>query len=330
MKIAWLIEETTISGATRQQLAQADALIARGHEARIVTKDVPLPWRPSRAEWVCIDELRHYARREEEVLVGATWPAVRAAFEIAGKRAVHLFLANDADRPEYLPMRNEIEETFRLPIPKLAVTQPLAEAARKYSTDVTIIGGIVDDDFFRARMPPPNEPMRVLLSGASHNDAQGIDEGYGTVAHARWFHQTLDLVRVSPYAPSREEPLDAVQEFHVALTTREMTRLMHSCDVLIAPSRNEIGFGVAVAEALASGLPVVATSIPAYTSIDAVNDFALFAPERNAVELGEKLIELLSDDELRDRLRKRGREVAEQWRGDRAAERLEAFFTSRF
>ena len=326
MKIAWLIEEPAISGATREQLAQADALIARGHDARIVTKEPPLPWRPSRAEWVYVDELQQYVPRDGEIVVGASWPVVRIAWEIAGARAVHLFLADEAERAEYVPMRGEIEEVCRLPIPKLAITEPLAEAARKYASDVTVVGAIVDDDFFRTRNRPPNEPPRVLLCGPSHNDAHGIDEGYGAVAHARWFHQKLDLVRVSPYAPSREEPLDSVQEFHVALSTREMTRLMHSCDVLVAPNRRETGFGLAAAEALASGVPVVMTSIPAYTSIDATRDFGLFAPEHNAVELGEKLIEMLSDEELRDRLRARGREVAEQWRSERVAERLEAFF----
>src|SRR5687768_18600712 len=48
----------------------------------------------------------------------------------------------------------------------------------------------------------------------SQADLRGIDEGYGAVAHARWFHQKLDLIRVSPWAPSKEEPLDSVQEFH--------------------------------------------------------------------------------------------------------------------
>jgi glycosyltransferase involved in cell wall biosynthesis len=56
---------------------------------------------------------------------------------------------------------------------------------------------------------------------------------------------------------------------------------------------------------------------------------ALFAPEDNAVELGEKLIEVLSDYEVRERLRERGRKVAEQWRVQHVADRLEEFFRSR-
>ena len=155
---------------------------------------------------------------------------------------------------------------------------------------------------------------------------KGIDEGYGAVAHARWFHQKVDLVRVSPWTPSREEPLDSVQEFHVALNSREMTRLMHSCDVLIAPNHREEGFGLPAAEALASGIPTVLTSIPSFLAWDESRDYALFAPEENAVEFGEKLIELLSDADLRQRLRVRGREVAEQWHAEHVADRLEKFF----
>jgi glycosyltransferase involved in cell wall biosynthesis len=71
------------------------------------------------------------------------------------------------------------------------------------------------------------------------------------------------------------------------------------------------------------------TSIPSYLGFDEGRDYALFAPEQNAVELGEKLIECLSDATLRARLRRRGREVAEQWRNNYVADRLEAFFSAR-
>ena len=199
----------------------------------------------------------------------------------------------------------------------------------QFTADITWVGQIVDEEFYRSRIPAENAPMRVLLSGQSQADMKGIHEGYGAVAHARWFHQKFDLVRVSPWAPSREEPLDAVQEFHVALSAAEMTRLMHSCDVLIAPNHREEGFGLPAAEAMASGVPTVMTSIPSYLSFDDNQDYAVFAPEENAVEFGEKLIELLSDASLRQRLRKRGREVAEQWRSEQVAPRLEKFFLER-
>ncbi|HEV7240929.1 MAG TPA: glycosyltransferase [Thermoanaerobaculia bacterium] len=262
LRLAWMLEDTAISAKARLVMAQADAMIARGHRARIVTTGAPVTWRGSSAEWVYVDDVRQYDRRDDDFVV---------------QGALRML--------------------------------------------------IVDDELYRPGIPSEHEPPRVLLCGPAQNE--GIGEGYGAVAHARWFHQKLDLIRVSPWTPSKEEPLDSVQEFHVSLTTAEMTRLVHSCDVLIAPNHRGEGFGLFAAEAMASGLACLLTSIPSFLSFDDVHDYAVFAPEANAVELGERLIELLSDASLRERLRARGREVAEQWRARYVADRLERFFADR-
>jgi hypothetical protein len=326
MNIVYLNEGTEHSGGTRVVLAHADALIARGHRVRIVTRGLPLTWRSSRAEWIYVDDFREYDASSDDIVIGTFWVTVPAAYAMAPDRAVHFCQGYEGAFSAYAPVRDQIEAVYSLPIPKMVVAKPLVEVCRRFSEDVTYIGQVVEDEFFRSRIPQENDPPRVLLCGQSQADLRGIAEGYGAVTHARWFHQKLDLIRVSPWAPSREEPLDAVQEFHVSLTTDEMTRLMHSCDILIAPNHREEGFGLPAAEALASGLACVLTSIPSYLSFDEKHDYALFAPEDNAVELGERLIELLSDRDLRDRLRERGREVAEQWRIEHVVERLERFF----
>lgn len=262
MRISYLLEDTPLCGPTRIVLAQADALIARGHRVRIVTKGLPVTWRSSRAEWIYVDKLEVYDRGEEDVVI----------------------------------------DPAKFPIEQYA---------------------IVDDDVFRPIVPRENDPPRVLLCGASQTPAKAIDDGYGAAAHARWFHRKLDLVRVSPWTPSREEPLDSVQEFHIALTTSEMRRLMHSCDVLIAPAHQDAGFDLTAAEALASGIPIVMSATRSHLAFDPEDNFAQFGPDDNAVELGEKLIELLSDEVLRTRLRERGRAVAEQFRSSIVVQTLE-------
>jgi glycosyltransferase involved in cell wall biosynthesis len=329
LRITYLAEDTEISGGIRVQLAQADALIARGHRVRIVTKGLPLTWRRSQAEWIYVDTFADYDARDDDFVIGTFWTTLEPAAAMAGARAVHLCQGYEGSFSAYESIRPQIEAAYRLPMPKLVVATSLIPILQSFTADVTFIGQIVEDEFYRRATPRENEPPRVLLCGQSQADLKGLDEGYGAVAHARWFHQKLDLVRVSPWAPSRQEPLESVQEFHVALSTDEMTRLMHSCDVLIAPNHRQEGFGLPAAEAMASGIPTVMTAIPSYLSFDEQRDYALFAPERNAIELGEKLIELLSDEELRERLRVRGREVAEQWRAELVAERLERFLAAR-
>jgi hypothetical protein len=329
LRLAYLLEDSALSGGIRVQLAQSDALIARGHSVRLVTKGLPITWRSSRAEWIYVDDFSQYDAGGDDFVIATFWLTVEPAWKLAGKRAVHLCQGYEGAFTAYQPMRTEIDAVYRLPLPKLVVSKSLIPICQQFTSDVTYVGQVVDDEFYRSRMPRENDPLRVLLCGQSQADLKGVSEGYGAAAHARWFHQKFDLIRVSPWAPSREEPLDSVQEFHVALDTQEMTRLMHSCDVLVAPNHGEEGFGLPAAEALASGIPTVLTSIPSYQSFAEKQDFALFAPQENAVELGERLIELLSDEALRKRLRERGREVAEQWRAPIVAERMEKFFLER-
>lgn len=329
LRVAYLLEDTELSGGIRMLLAHADALIARGHQVRCVTKGLPLTWRSSRAEWIYVDNFLDYDASQDDFVIATFWTTLEPAHALAGDRAVHLCQGYEGSFSAYEAIRPQIEAAYRLVKPKLIVAKSLAPIVAPFTDDVTYIGQVVEDEFFRPATPRENEPLRVLLCGQSQADLRGLDEGYGAVAHARWFHQKFDLVRVSPWAPSRQEPLDSVQEFHVGLTTKEMTRLMHSCDVLLAPNHREEGFGLPAAEALASGLATVLTMIPSYLSFDEKHDYALFAPEQNAIELGEKLIEVLSDEELRERLRARGREVAEQWRVEHVADRLERFILER-
>jgi hypothetical protein len=291
MNLTYLLDDTLPTARNQCVLAQADAFVARGMQVRIVTTSDPVRWRRSRAEWRLVDDLR---TATGDVLVAASPETARIAYDVAPTHAIQLVFNDPAD----------------LPIAKL----PMAP--------------IIDDDVYRTRIPREHAPMRVLLIGASQDETSGVAEGYGAVVHARWFHQSLDLVRVAPWAPSREEPLDAVQEFHVALTTTELTRVIHSCDVLIAPIRREAVVGMDAAMALAAGVPVVAAQVEAHTRFDPKLDFALFAPEDNAVEMGEKLIDVLSDDGLRERLRARGHEVAGQFRPDRAAAAAEPLFAA--
>jgi len=110
------------------------------------------------------------------------------------------------------------------------------------------------------------------------------------------------LIRVAPFVPSRAEPLDSVDEFHVALSTPEMARVVHSCDVMLAPV-----FGLAAAEAMAAGLAVV-----------------LANADDDGEAFGERLIDVLDDDDVRAALRAKGKADAEAWRSERAAPLLEA------
>ncbi|HUO85612.1 MAG TPA: glycosyltransferase family 4 protein [Thermoanaerobaculia bacterium] len=330
LRLLYLLEDTSLSGGTRVVLAQADALIARGHQVTLATRGAPLHWRHSSADWIYAGDLTEIDAGTFDLVIGTFWTTLFPAWKLAGPRAVHLCQGYEGLFTAYQDVRDEIDAAYRLPIPKLVVSPSLVEVIARFGAPVALAGQIVDEEFYRSATPEPNDPPRVLLAGAAQIDFKGIDVGYGAVTHARHFGATFRLVRVSPWAPAGEEPArELADEFHVGLDAPAMRALVHGCDLFLGPSRKEEGFGLPAAEAMASGLPAALTRIPSFSSFDSRQDYALFADEDDAAGLGDALIRLLEDEALRRTLSERGREVAEQFRPEKTAARLESFFLRR-
>jgi glycosyltransferase involved in cell wall biosynthesis len=356
MKIAYLLEDTELAGGIRVAVAHADALTGRGHEAVLVTKGGPLTWRRSRARWQHVASFEEIDAASFDFVVGTFWKTLAATYAIAGPRAVHFCQGYEGSFTAYQPFKAAIDEAYRLPIPKITVSPHLVEICRTFYDDATYVGQIVDEEFYQTSHPAFGHPLpasrgeghsiespsprlrgegarradegacRVLLVGPMQADFKGIDIGYAAVRRARARGARFDLIRISQWAAAEGEPAELASEFHVALTTAEMAKLIASCDVFLGPSRQQEGFGLPAAEALASGVPAVLSEIPSFLSWDAAHDYALFASE---AEMGDALVRLLGDRALRERLSRRGRQVVEQFRAENTGARLEAFFQGR-
>lgn len=328
LRILYLMEDTDLSGGVRVQLAHADELTRRNHHVSIATKGQPLTWRSSAANWIYTSDFGELDTNGFDFVVGTFWKTVEPAYRLAGDRAVHLCQGYEGSFSFYQDERQEIERIYSLPIPKLVVGRHLEALISPFTSDVTWIGQIVDDDFYQAK-EPESSPLRVLLPGAAEIDIKGIDTGYDAALHARFRGASFDLVRVSPWRPGGAEPLEHVAEFHAALSAPEMAKLVRTIDVVLGPSRREEGFGLHAAEAMATGIPVILTRIPSYRSFSPDQRFATFVDEEDSVAMGDALAELLDNRERRQLHSALGRKVAEQWRSRNVGDRLEQFFQSR-
>lgn len=95
----------------------------------------------------------------------------------------------------------------------------------------------------------------------------------------------------------------------------DVSRYVAAADVLAAPSRNE-GMGRALVEAMALGLPVVATTVGGIPDVVIDGECGRLVPSEDTAALGAALIELARDPRLRAKL------------GDGASSRAEKFSTA--
>ena len=102
-----------------------------------------------------------------------------------------------------------------------------------------------------------------------------------------------------------------------------MPGVYRSCDVMLAPSWTQEGFGLPALEAMACGVPVAMSDIPSFRSFADGEDWALFFAERDIPGMRQALRRLLRDTVLRAPLRRRALEVAQAYTFARVAERIE-------
>lgn len=181
---------------------------------------------------------------------------------------------------------------------------------------------VVDRRLFRSSALRDNVPLRVLLSGSWHSPDDALEDAYGAATHARWCGAEFELVRLSQWAPSREEPLEHVAEYVVASTAEEAARALHGSDVVVCLSAAP-RLPLIAAEAMASSLPLLLTATPAMQALDPRHDYALFAPPGDPEAAGDQLVRLIADDVLRSSIARRARAVAEMFRSEVAAREFE-------
>lgn len=127
---------------------------------------------------------------------------------------------------------------------------------------------------------------------------------------------TLDLVGVGDgraRALCRRLPeLAGRVRAHGVVPEAERLRLLASADLLCAPSLQGESFGLVLVEAMAAGVPVVASDIPGYADVLRTT-CGLLVPPGDERALAAAIAALLGDEGRRRRLGSAGREMARRY-----------------
>jgi glycosyltransferase-like protein len=107
----------------------------------------------------------------------------------------------------------------------------------------------------------------------------------------------------------------------------ELHAWYHAADALAFPSLKE-GWGLAVLEAMAAGLPVVATDIPVFREYLTPGVDALLVPPADPAALAGAMAEVMADADLRRGLVEAGRAVAARFTWADAARRHQELYRS--
>ena len=106
------------------------------------------------------------------------------------------------------------------------------------------------------------------------------------------------------------------------LTEEDKADFLSSVAVYVAPNTGGESFGIILAEAMAAGAPVIASNIPAFVSLLGEGNYGSLFETEDVQDLARKIIDLLRDDEKRQRLSIAAQERSKFFDWDTVAEQI--------
>jgi len=123
----------------------------------------------------------------------------------------------------------------------------------------------------------------------------------------------------------KESNLGDCVTFVGQVPNEEVLEYMAASDVFVLPSLSE-GFPLVILEAMASGLPIVATKVGGLPEIIKEGDNGFLVEPKDSVEITEKVLLLLQGKELRQRIAKNNRQRAKDYAWAKVVDSVEQVY----
>jgi glycosyltransferase involved in cell wall biosynthesis len=207
--------------------------------------------------------------------------------------------------------------------------------ADDYGVDADVVTNGVDIDRFGADPPPATTTALRARAGAADRflvlTVGGIEPRKGTdhlfralsLLRRRWVRPPVLAIigghSFQDHTPYRDRVIASMADLDLefgrdvvllgTVPDDEMAAWYRAADAFAFPSVNE-GFGLAVLEAMAAGLPVVLTRLPVFAEYLRFGVDALAVAPGDDEGLADALDTVAHDDGVREKLRQSGLEVA--------------------
>lgn len=347
-------------GVKTHILSLKEQFIKKGHQVKIIVprhsdeedygkdivllgKSVPIPGNSSMADLsIAFDQksIKELLEKEKFDIIHFHEPLVpfmsmqilnlSTSINIA---TFHAFIENNKTIDSLEPAIKNLKKIF---LPKINMAIAVSQLAKKFyekdfQNNISIIPNGIDTNTFTPDAKPylaKDNHRRILFVGRLE-ERKGI-----TYLIKAWpiIHKEFpnsELV-IAGEGPLEEEVNKLINKYKISSSVRllgyivnkDLARLYNSAEIYCSPATHGESFGIVLLEAMSCGVPIVAFANKGYSLIlKEISQYSL-AKNRSIKDLSIKIISLLKDDNLEERLINWGLKTSKQYDWDIVSDRV--------
>jgi len=218
-------------------------------------------------------------------------------------------------------MQKIVEETYSLPLKKIANCSWLKSKLVAYDDSIEIIWPGIDHHIFRPiSVSRDDDAFRIVALGKK-TPWKGLRELFDA---ALLLKREIPQMKLILYGNEPNITAPVPYEYVANIKDEDLAKLYASADVVVTPSWYE-SFPLPPLEAMACGAPVVCTPVGTEDyAVDKRN--CLIVPPQDPRKLADALLTLRNDPSLSNEIRKGGIITANNFQWENSVDQMERFF----
>jgi len=325
VRITYVLPHPELNGGNKVVFQHAALLNEHGDEVTVLAEG-PKP------DWIRIEARYHDTAAappprlaDQDLVIATYWTTLGQALRLAAGPVAHFCQGYEGGLVHLAPLLPQIEAAYARKLPALTVSPHLAELLlARFGRESRVVPPPLDPLFRPSRLPwrrwARSRPW-IAIPGIFQAEVKGVPVALAAVRSLAAGGLHCRVLRFSGF------PLDAAERDLLApdlylhgVPPRTVARALRRCDLLLFPSRAEEGFGLPLLEAMASGVPAVASKIP--SAVEISGGAAALAPVAEPEAFARAARELLGDSTAWRRARRLGLRAARRYRPELVGPRL--------